>query len=151
MPPLMNTDEELSSRMRLRFGLQQCLPSNFSRHPLYTCTHTVKVNFSQRGTLAFAACLSNLTSKGLGHLSLSAEGAREYLPASFHNRSSCYGARVPGGVFSSCYGARVPGGVFSSLISALSPGMRQRPLRMLLLSLQNARLADGCVVKTLTT
>ena len=38
---------------------------------LYTCTHTFKVSFSQRGTLAFAACLSNLTSKGLGHLSLS--------------------------------------------------------------------------------
>ena len=33
--------------------------------------HTFKVSFSQRGTLAFAACLSNLTSKGLGHLSLS--------------------------------------------------------------------------------
>ena len=38
---------------------------------LYTCTHTFKVSFSQHGTLAFAACLSNLTSKGLGHLSLS--------------------------------------------------------------------------------
>ena len=34
----MTTDEEFSPRMRLRFGLQQCLPSNFSRHPLYTCT-----------------------------------------------------------------------------------------------------------------
>ena len=73
-PPLMNTErreEELSSRMRLRFGLQQCLPSNFSPRPLYTCTPTLKVSFNQRGTLAFAACLSNLTSKGLGHLSLS--------------------------------------------------------------------------------
>lgn len=70
----MNTErreEELSSRMRLRFGLQQCLPSNFSPRPLYTCTPTLKVSFNQRGTLAFAACLSNLTSKGLGHLSLS--------------------------------------------------------------------------------
>ena len=28
-----------------------------------------RVSFSQRGTLAFAACLSNLTRKGLGHLS----------------------------------------------------------------------------------
>ncbi len=35
--------------------------------------HMHKVSFSQRGTLAFAACLSNLTCKGLGHLSLSAE------------------------------------------------------------------------------
>jgi hypothetical protein len=70
----MNTErreEELSSRMRLRFVLQQCLPSNFSPRPLYTCTPTLKVSFNQRGTLAFAACLSNLTSKGLGHLSLS--------------------------------------------------------------------------------
>ena len=33
-----------------------------------TCTH-FRVSFSQRGTLAFAACLSNLTIKGLGHLS----------------------------------------------------------------------------------
>ena len=48
----MNTDEELSSRMRLRYGLHQCFQSNFSRHLLYTCTHTFKVSFSQRGTLA---------------------------------------------------------------------------------------------------
>ena len=62
----MNTqlrEEELSSRMRLRFGLQQCRQSNFSQRPLYKCTHTFKVSFSQCGTLAFAACLSNLTSK----------------------------------------------------------------------------------------
>ncbi len=39
--------------------------------PLYTCTHTFKVSFSLCGTLAFAACFRNLTSKGLGHLSLS--------------------------------------------------------------------------------
>jgi len=35
-----------------------------------TCTNTFKVSFSQRGTLALTSCLSNLTSKGLGHLSL---------------------------------------------------------------------------------
>ncbi len=67
----MNTqlrEEELSSRMRLRFGLQQCHQSNFSPHPLYKSTHTFKFSFSQRGTLAFATCLSNLTSKGLGNL-----------------------------------------------------------------------------------
>ncbi len=70
----MNTqlrEEELSSRMRLRFGLQQCRQSNFSPHPIYKCTHTFKVSFSQCGTLAFASCLGNLTSKDLGNLSLS--------------------------------------------------------------------------------
>ena len=69
----MNTQlrEELSSRMRLRFGLQQCRQSNFSPRPLYKCTHNSKVSFSQCGTLAFAACLRNLTGKGLGNLSLS--------------------------------------------------------------------------------
>ena len=50
-------------------------------------------------------------------LPLCREGAREYLPASFHNRSLCYGARVPGGAF-------------LSLILALSPGMRRRPFWM---------------------
>ncbi len=79
--------------------------------------------------LSRSSFLRRTVSKGMG-------GAREYLPTSFHNRSSCYGARVPGGVF-------------SSLISALSPGMRRRPLECsdVESSLQNACLADECVVK----
>ncbi len=47
---------------------------------LYTCTHTFKVSFSQRGTLAFAACLNNLTNKGLGHLSLSLSLSLSHFP-----------------------------------------------------------------------
>ena len=80
--------------MRLRFGLQQCLPSNFSPRPLYTCTPTLKVSFNQRGTLAFAACLSNLTSKGLGHLSLSLSLSTSFPPARMHMRSHYSSARA---------------------------------------------------------
>ena len=82
--------------MRLRFVLQQCLPSNFSPRPLYTCTPTLKVSFNQRGTLAFAACLSNLTSKSLGHLSLSLSLSlsTSFPPARMHMRSHHSSARA---------------------------------------------------------
>jgi hypothetical protein len=85
--------------------------------------------------LSRSSFLRRTVSKGLGHLSSLQRGSSEYLPASFHNRSLCYGARVPGGVF-------------SSLISALSPGMRRRPFGMLLQSLASVSkmlaLLTGC-------
>jgi hypothetical protein len=60
--------------------------------------HSHFKSFNQRGTLAFASCLNNLTSKGLGHLSfslsLSLSLSTSFPPAHFHMRSHYSRARA---------------------------------------------------------